>query len=212
MPIEMCKVPVDKLRWECDPSQFDFTSTDDLPELELAIGQERALHSIDFALGMKDGGFNLFLAGETGTGRASTIKKLLKKRAAKEPPPLDWCYVNNFKAPDNPLCLSLPAGKGSELARDMKELLEGVKTNIPKALDSKEYETNKAAIVEEYQEKNGELFGALEAEAVEKGFALQRTVSGLVMVPQKEGRNYTQEEFDALPAEEREKLSEGGGS
>jgi lon-related putative ATP-dependent protease len=205
------KVPVDKLRWECDPTQFDFTTTDDLPELEVAIGQERALRSIDFALGMKDGGFNLFLAGETGTGRASTIKKLLKKRACKEPPPLDWCYVHNFKAPDNPLSLSLPAGKGSELAREMKELLEGVKANIPKALDSKEYETNKTAIVERYQEKNGELFGALEAEAVGKGFALQRTVSGLVMVPQKEGRNYTQEEFDALPAEEREKLSAAGG-
>ena len=204
------KVPVDKLRWECDPSQFDFMTTDDLPELEVAIGQERALRSIDFALGMTDGGFNLFLSGETGTGRASTIKKLLKKRARTEPSPLDWCYVHNFKAPDNPVCLSLPAGRGSELAKDMKELLEGVRTNIPKALDSKEYETNKAAIVEEHQEKNGELFGALEKEAVEKGFALQRTVSGLVMVPQKEGRNYTQEEFDALDAEERVKLGEAG--
>ena len=204
------KVPVDKLRWECDPSQFDFMSTDELPELDVAIGQERALRSIDFALGMTDGGFNLFLSGETGTGRASTIKKLLSKRARKEPPPLDWCYVHNFKMPDNPVSLSLPAGKGSELANDMKELLEGVRTNIPKALDSKEYETNKAAIIEEYQEKNGELFGALEKEAVAKGFALQRTVSGLVMVPQKEGRNYTQEEFDALPPEEREKLGEAG--
>ncbi len=204
------KVPVDKLRWECDPSQFDFTTTDDLPELDVAIGQERALRSIDFALGMTDGGFNLFLSGETGTGRASTIKKLLEKRARMEPSPLDWCYVHNFKAPDNPVSLSLPAGMGSELANDMKELLEGVRTNIPKALDSKEYETNKAAIVEEYQEKNGELFGALEKEAAEKGFALQRTVSGLVVVPQKEGRNYTQEEFDALSAEERAKMSEAG--
>ncbi len=204
------KVPVDKLRWECDPSQFDFTTTDDLPELDVAIGQERALRSIDFALGMTNGGFNLFLSGETGTGRASTIKKLLEKRARMEPSPLDWCYVHNFKAPDNPVSLSLPAGMGSELANDMKELLEGVRTNIPKALDSKEYETNKAAIVEEYQEKNGELFGALEKEAAEKGFALQRTVSGLVVVPQKEGRNYTQEEFDALSAEERAKMSEAG--
>jgi AAA domain len=204
------KVPVDKLRWECDPSQFDFTTTDELPELDVAIGQERALRSIDFALGMTDGGFNLFLSGETGTGRGSTIKKLLKKRARTEPPPLDWCYVHNFKAPDNPVSLSLPAGKGSELANDMKELLDGVRTNIPKALDSKEYETNKAAIVEEYQEKNGELFGALEKEAVAKGFALQRTVSGLVIVPQKEERNYTQEEFDALTPEEREKLGEAG--
>ncbi|HLO24757.1 MAG TPA: ATP-binding protein, partial [Geobacteraceae bacterium] len=204
------KVPVDKLRWECDPSQFDFMTTDDLPELDVAIGQERALRSIDFALGMTDSGFNIFLSGETGTGRGSTIRKLLKKRARNEAPPLDWCYVHNFKAQDNPVCLSLPAGRGSELARDMQELLEGVKTNIPKALDSKEYEINKSAIVDRYQEMNGELFSTLESEAGEKRFALQRTVSGLVMVPQKEGRNYTQEEFDALPPEERTKLSEAG--
>jgi lon-related putative ATP-dependent protease len=159
---------------------------------------------------MLEGGFNLYLAGETGTGRSSTIKNLLKKRSALEPPPQDWCYVNNFRTPDNPVSLALPAGKGSELAEEMKELLEGVKINIPKALESKEYETNKVAIIEEYQEKNGVLFGRLEGEAGEKGFDLQRTVSGLVMVPQKEGRNYTQEEYEALSKEERDKLDEVG--
>jgi lon-related putative ATP-dependent protease len=208
--IDDCRVPVEKLRWECDPEQFAFTSTAELPELDGAVGQERALRSIEFGLGMPDNGFNLFLAGEIGTGRTSTISKLLEKRAKSEAPPFDWCYVHNFKAPDNPVCLSLPAGKGSELAKDMAELLDGVRTNIPKALESKEYETNKAAIVEEFQEKNGELFGALEKAAAEKSFALQRTVSGLVVVPQKEGRNYTQEEYEALSPEEREKLDEAG--
>jgi predicted ATP-dependent protease len=211
VPIDNFKVPVDKLRWECDPAQFDFATTDELPELEVAIGQERALRAIDFSLGMKDSGFNLFLSGETGTGRASTIKKLLKKRARTEPAPFDWCYVHNFRMPDNPVCLSLPAGRGSELSQDMKEMLGGVRANIPKALDSKEYETNKSAIVDENQEKNGELFSVLEKDAVAKGFALQRTVSGLVMVPQKEGRNFTQEEFDALTDDERGKLGEAGG-
>lgn len=207
---ENFKVPVAQLRWECDPSQFDFNTTADLNELEGSIGQERALKSIDFGLDMRDGGFNLFLAGEAGTGRSSTIKNLLKKRAKAEPPPQDWCYVYNFKNPDLPLALALSAGLGSELAGDMKELLENMRNVIPKALDSKEYETNKSAIVEEYQEKNGELFGRLEQEAESKGFALQRTVSGLVMVPQKEGRNYTQEEYEALEKVERDKIDEAG--
>jgi lon-related putative ATP-dependent protease len=204
------RLPADKLRWECDPGQFDFTTTDEIPALEGTIGQVRALRSIDFGLGMSEGGFNLYLAGETGTGRSSTIKNLLKKRASLEPPPQDWCYVHNFRSPDNPVSLALPAGRGSELAEEMKELLEGVKINIPKALESKEYETNKVSIIEEYQEKNGVLFSRLEGDAGEKGFDLQRTVSGLVMVPQKEGRNYTQEEYEALSKEERDKLDEVG--
>ena len=51
MAIDDLKVPVEKLRWECDPAQFDFTTTDELPELDGAIGQERALKSIDFSTG-----------------------------------------------------------------------------------------------------------------------------------------------------------------
>uniref|UniRef100_UPI00260C79C0 AAA family ATPase n=1 Tax=Geobacter sp. TaxID=46610 RepID=UPI00260C79C0 len=206
MSTDELKLPLEKLRWVCDPEQFDFATTADLPELEGTLGQIRALASIDFGLGIRESGFNLFLAGEPGTGRTSTIKNILKKRAKGEATPSDWVYVNNFKSPDLPIALALPAGKGVELQQEMEELIANVRTIIPKALDSKEYESNKAAIIEEYHEKNNELFGGLEAEAQEKGFALQRTVSGLVMVPQKEERNYTQEEYDALPPEEREKL------
>ncbi len=208
--IEKQKLAVEKLRWECDENLFPFETTADIPELEGSIGQERALRSIDFGLGMQESGFNLFLSGQAGTGRNSTIKNILKKRAKSEPTPPDLCYVYNFKLPDNPICLPLTAGMGPQFVADMKEMVEGIKINIPKALDSKDYETGKSAVVEEYQEKNGELFSALEKEAEERGFALQRTVSGLVMVPQKEGRNYTQEEYEALPKEERDKLDESG--
>jgi len=86
-----------------------------------------------------------------------------------------------------PLSLSLPAGLGGSLVGDIKELLEGIKADIPKALDSKEYEGNKAKILEAYQQKNTELFGALEKEAEGRGFDLQRAVSGLVMVPRRRG-------------------------
>jgi lon-related putative ATP-dependent protease len=204
------KLPVEKLRWICDPDQFEFTTTDDLPELEGTLGQARALASIDFGLGIRESGFNLFLAGEPGTGRSSTVQNILKKRAKGEPTPSDWVYVNNFKTPDLPIALALPAGKGSELEQDMRELISAVRSVIPKALDSKEYETNKATIVESYQEHNNELFSTLETEAQDKGFALQRTVSGLVMVPQKEDRNFTQEEYEALPEEEKERISQIG--
>ena len=210
MSAEDCKVPVEKLRWVCDPALFGFKTTDEIANLEGGIGQERALAAIEFGLGMTNNGFNLYLAGEPGTGRSSTIRELLKKRVKDSIPPSDWCYVHNFASPDAPLALSLPAGKGSELAADLGELLEYVRANIPSALESKEYETNRVAIVEKYQEQNGEIFAALEKEAGERGFALQRTVSGLVVVPQKEDRNFTQEEYESLGEEERERMDRHG--
>jgi predicted AAA+ superfamily ATPase len=210
MLTDQCRVTAERLRWECDQQQLDFQTTADLPELVDTIGQERALRSINFSLGMMESGFNLFISGEAGTGRTSSIMALLKKRAKDEPAPHDWCYVHNFKDPDNPVTLAIKAGMGSELEQDMSELLNAVRSHIPKALESKDYENQKAAIMEAHQEKNNELFSSLEKESLEKGFALQRTVSGLVMVPQKEGRNFTQEEYEALPAAEQEAIDKVG--
>jgi len=208
--VDSCKLQVKALRWTCDPEQFDFETTSDLPDLLDAVGQERALRSIEFGLGVRETGFNLYISGQTGTGRTSTIRNLLRQRVKDEPTPDDWVYVYNFKDADNPFSLSLPAGKGSELAVDMKELVESFKADIPKALESKEYEALRAEIIEEYQNNNNELFQLLEKECEEKGFALQRTVSGLVIVPQKDGHNFTQEEYEALNDDEREQLEETG--
>ena len=210
MPLVNHLIPADKLRWSCDPALFDFETTEQLPDLDDAIGQKRAMRSIEFGLGMEETGFNLYISGETGTGRNSTIRGILKKRARNEPQPCDWVYVYNFKDNNSAVSLSLPAGKGSQLSTDMKELIEAFKTDIPKALESKEYEVRRSEILEAYQEKNNELFQGLEKSAEEHGFALQRTVSGLVVVPQKDGNNYTQEEYEALSDEDRDKLEQIG--
>jgi len=146
-----CRVPADRLRWTCDPDQLEFETTDELTELEGTIGQERALKAIDFGLGMSECGFNLYVSGEAGTGRTSSIMNLLKIRAREEATPSDWCYVYNFTAPDKPMALALKAGMGCQLEKDMQELLNQVRADIPKALESKEYESNKSAIIQENQ-------------------------------------------------------------
>lgn len=203
-------IPADKLRWSCDPDLLDFETTDELPDFNDAIGQKRALRSIEFGLGVDGSGFNLYISGETGTGRTSTIASILSKRAKTEPQPHDWVYVNNFKDSDSAISLDLPAGKGSELAADMKELIEAFRKDIPKALESSEYENRRAELLENYQAASNELFQELEKASEKLGFSLQRTVSGLVIVPQKSGRNYTQEEYDALNEKKRLKLEKQG--
>ena len=205
-----CRVPVEKLRWVCDPALFNFKTTEDIAGLEGNISQGRALAAIEFGLGMSNNGFNIYLAGEPGTGRTSTIRQMLKKFVKGTCPPSDWCYVNNFHAPDAPLAIALPAGMGRGFAADVREVLDYMRANVPSALESKEYETNRVSIIERFQEKNGEIFSDLEKEAGERGFALQRTVSGLVIVPQKDGRNFTQEEYEALEKEERDNLDTVG--
>jgi len=52
--VDSCKLQVKALRWTCDPEQFDFETTSDLPDLLDAVGQERALRSIEFGLGVRE--------------------------------------------------------------------------------------------------------------------------------------------------------------
>jgi ABC-type dipeptide/oligopeptide/nickel transport system ATPase component len=108
----------DELYSCCDPALFQFTSTEELPELEETIGQGRALNAIDFGLNLDSKGFNIFILGESGTGKSTTIKTIIRKKAADEPVPTDWCYVYNFKDPDIPLAISMEPGRASVFHKD----------------------------------------------------------------------------------------------
>ncbi len=200
----------DALAWQCDPAQFEFTSTAELPPLEGTIGQDRALTAIEFGLGIRDGGFNVFVLGEPGTGRSSTIKKLIGRRAASEPVPDDWCYLNDFKETGRAVCLRMPAGMARQLQKDMEALVGRLAEEIPRVFESKEYEQQKNQIASDYQEKHRSLFEELEAEANRKRFVLQRSVSGLVLVPTKDGQPLSQQEFEDLSDEERASLDQSG--
>jgi len=209
-PDPLAPVVTDELRWRCDPAQFEFASTAELPPLEGTIGQERALTAIEFGLGMAHDGFNIFILGEPGSGRASTIKKILKTRCHEEPVPEDWCYVHDFEQPDRPVAFSLPSGTGQHLRDDVEELVVQLAEEVPKLFESKEYEQQKGKITSDHQERNKQFFQELEAEAERQGFVLQRTVSGLVLVPVREGHPLSQQEYEDLSPQEREEIDRKG--
>ncbi len=197
-------VPPDDLKWKCDPEWFDFSSTAELDPLETTIGQNRALTAIEFGLGIKNNGYNIFVLGEPGTGRSSTIQKTLEKRALEEPVPDDLCYVNNFEDDNCPTYISLPAGKGKELHRDVERLVTRLSEAIPKVFEGKEFEQQKNTINEEYQARNKELFESLEADANKEGFTVQGSDGTLIIVPLRpDGKPLSREDYEQLSADER---------
>ncbi len=205
------KLGPEALYKQCEPDMFTFNTTEEVGEFTGTIGQEKALRSLDFGLSMDSAGFNIFALGESGTGKMTTIMTLLKEKASKEKVPEDWCYVYNFKDPDNPIAISLEAGKGTVLQREMDELIKILRIEIPKAFESKEYETQKNRIIDEFQQKQNEYFSRLDEEAKTKGFTVKRGPTGILIVPVKEsGEPLTKEEFDALDEKTRKRLEETG--
>jgi len=205
------KLSVDELYKCCGEDIFKFKTTDDLQPAEETIGQERALRALDFGIGFSNRGFNIFILGENGTGKMTTIRSILAKQAINEPAPSDWCYVYNFKDADSPIAISLEPGKAVVFQKDMDELIKILKLEIPKVFESKEYEKQKNIILEEFQKKQKDLFAQLEDEAHAKGFSIRKTVSGLLIVPiKKTGEPLNEEEFESLDEKTRKKIEELG--
>jgi lon-related putative ATP-dependent protease len=205
------RLSFDELYRFCDPNIFTFNTTDDLPELKETIGQERALHALDFGLSLESTGFNIFILGEHGTGKMTTVRSFLSQKAMKEPVPPDWCYLYNFKDPDVPVAISLSPGDAVVFQKEMEELVKILRAEIPKIFDSKEYEKQKSKIISESQKQQADLFSSLEEEAREKGFSVRKTVSGLIIVPvKKTGEPLTEEEYESLDEKTRKKIDEIG--
>ncbi len=204
------EVAVEDLRRECDPSIFSFSSTQEVEPLKGTIGQARAIESIEFGLGIKTKGFNMYIAGPPGVGKTSTVKKYIQMKAKAEPVPNDWCYVNNFSDPDRPLAISLPPGLGRNFAKDMDEVLEHARSEIPKAFESKEYEERKTRIANELESEREKAFSEIEKKADEQGFAVDITTSGIITIPLVKGRPLRREEFNLLPEDQRKEIQGKG--
>ena len=201
----------DDLYKSCDERIFDFRTTGDIPSLEGIIGQERALTAIDFGLNLPSTGFNIYVLGESGTGKNSAIRSFISKKAEGEEVPRDWCYVQNFGEPTEPIALSLEPGRGIALQKDMEELIASLKVEIPKIFDSKVYKKQHGVIMEAFQARQKELFASVEREAGEKGFQLRPAMGGFTIVAMgSSGEPLTEEEYNAFDDGARDRLRENG--
>jgi len=197
-----------EVRKRCDPAAFDCNSTDELEPIETIIGQDRALSALKFGLNITKPGFNIFVSGPTGTGRTTAIKSFLEALAAKKETPSDWCYVYNFKDSYCPRALKTPPGKGQSLQKDMKRTIENAGRNIAQAFVSKQYTDRRAEITEGFDRQKEAAFNILGQKAKDNGFLLQTTPVGLMFVPAPQGEPMTEEEYQGLSTETKDKLRE----
>ena len=91
-------LPIQELRWHCDPATLGFETTEAVSPLDGVAGQERGVDAIKLALRVTAPDYNVFVAGPPGTGRLSVTLDLLRAAAAARPAPSDWCYLENFRA------------------------------------------------------------------------------------------------------------------
>jgi lon-related putative ATP-dependent protease len=190
----------------CDPGLFNFQTSAELPDLEEIIGQPRAVAAVRLGVGIRRDGFNIFALGPAGTGKYSVVRRFLDQRAAGQPVPSDWCYVNNFDQPWKPCALRLPPGRGVGLRRDMEELVRDLRTVLGAAFESEEYRSRRQVIENEFKETQERALAELQQRAKERSLTLLRTPVGLVFAPVQNNEVVPPDEFQKLPEDLRQKL------
>ena len=194
------------LRPFCDPSQFEFKSTEELPELTGIVGQRRAVRALEFGMGMKNDGFNIYVSGVPGTGKFTAARQFIDEDARTRPPADDWIYVYNFNDRSRPNAIRLPAGWGRKLRDDLDALLNELKRAIPAAFESDEYREERDRILGELKNIQEETWQKLNEYVEQYSFAIVRIPGGFMLTPTVKGKPLTDEQFEKLSDEQKEKV------
>ncbi len=174
-----------------------------------AMVQQRALSALEMGLGIRQRGFNIFVVGESGTGRTSTVNQLLSDRAVKEPTPDDIVLLYNFENRDRPLAVRVSPGFGPKLKKTYDSFVERMLIDLEKTFESERHIGERQEIQDQCQVMTDEILTAVEEEAQQKGFVLQRATAALTITPaNKKGEPISEQEFEHLSDKTKQTLEQ----
>lgn len=201
-------VPIEKLKNRCTCDVFQAKTTKELSASRELIGQERAMKALKYGLSIRKKGYNIYVCGITGTGKNSYSYLVAKEFAKERQCGKDWCYVYNFKKPSAPKAIELPCGQGRVFKNLIHDSIKSLEAEIPKALNSKDYESKRNLLYTAYQEKVKQILTELNVLAEKYEFVFKQTERGLISIPLKDNRPMTDEEINQLSRDEIENLME----
>lgn len=181
-----------------DEETLKFETTEEVEPFNGIIGQERALEAIKSAMQIPQKGFNLYISGTLGIGKTSYALSVVNTLSEKMPVPKDYCYINNFENPNEPVAVSLEAGEGMEFKQDMNRFINSIITRINKELTGDMYEKEKKTIVDRYKRAKDNLMHEFDKSTYEKGFKVRNTENGIYFSPVHNGVVLDEKSFKVL--------------
>lgn len=184
----------------------DCKSTKHLEPLEEIVGQARAQQAVEFALSMKEKGYNIYALGRNGLGKRTMVLRHLNRQAPSSNGRTlyDWCYVVNFDDTRSPKVLKLPAGMGLKFKKDMEKLMSKLLKALPLAFDNEMYYSRADKLKNQLASKQEDALRALTEEAKRHGVGLSISPQGNYELVALNGEEpHTEESYLALSATEQ---------
>ena len=197
-----------QLTRQTDPQQLGIADTSEIASKNTIYGQKRGVEAIEFGIDIGMSGYNLFVLGPTGSGRLTAVHHFIHERASDDPTPDDWWYVYNFRLPQSPTAIRLPAGRGREFKADIDGLIAALRRDISRALESNLYLQARSKIRHQLEQASQAEFAKVERMAAERSFTIQTSQQGFIaLIPVRDGQPMAQEVLQALPQAEVDQLN-----
>lgn len=167
------------------------------------LGQRRATEALEFGIDIRQPGYNLYVSGESGTGRVQYVMDYLSPVANLGAPPPDWLYVNNFDNPREPRVLSLPPQQGSNLLREFDLLIEDLLATFPAIFDHPTYQQQKSTLQRRFDCQYDNAIDEIERQANNNKIAVYREEGTITFTPLVEGQAADEAMFAQLSEDKR---------
>ncbi|MEZ5560924.1 MAG: ATP-binding protein [Pseudomonadales bacterium] len=198
----------DDLRRQASEEGLGFASTADVPAATNQIGQARAQSALDFAMAMSFDGYNLYALGAPQIGMHEFVRERLAPMAQGRSAPDDCCYLNNFDDASRPRACMLPAGIGRRFKIDVASFVATVRSTLPAALSSDEYQQQASELAGRFQQQQMTDATELQHEAEQLGLTMLPTPNGFAFAPVSGDKVMDQESFSALDDADKQRIAE----
>ncbi len=196
------KLPIEALKLNIDLTGFEFPPA---PRSQnTLLGQDRARSALAFGVAMPNPGYNIFVMGESGSGRVSLITNHLSEIAQTLPAPSSYAYVDNFDNPREPIAIELPAEQGQTFCKSIEKMCDDLLATFPAAFESPAYQQKKSAIERQLTQAYNNAVDLVDKKAQTLNIALFRDNDSITFAPIRGHKTLNEEQFTQLPQSERE--------
>ncbi len=139
------------------------------------VGQDRAVQALEMGISIRAKGYNIYVAGESGTGKHTAIMDILSRHRAKNGSLRDIAYVQDFQEPDKPINLIFPEGRARQFKEDIKLLVDRLTDRIAHDLDAETYKAGRDTLIAEIENAENKILADFEGQLKAEGFSTVQT-------------------------------------
>lgn len=139
------------------------------------VGQDRAVQALEMGISIRAKGYNIYVAGESGTGKHTAILDILSRHRQKNGSLRDIAYVQDFQEPDKPINLIFPEGKARQFKEEVKLLVDRLTDRIAHDLDAETYKARRDSLIAEAENSENKILADFESQLKAEGFSTVQT-------------------------------------